>query len=318
MRLLSVLPDDDDLLASLETGLSENIDHTSSAPMLDDLLAELEQVAREIATVTREVDDAEVVLDNMLAIRSSERDAAAHAAAARGVLLDARRGAARREAALLASVAALSSTSALVEAFQIAPCGAMTGINGHRLGRTAAVDVPAIELNAALGHAAHLVHVLSNRLAVTHNEFAIQLCGSVTSIEARERHLLGRPTLGLYFGTSGLFARSSLDSALAALTSMVAKLVNAAAPAPPDAESAGAQTGIGDSCPCSVDKDKLNGFSVRAQDAPHDSWTRAMRYLCVVMQWLVGRVVLMTPQSHRPRTLVAPCGPWAPTAVPAE
>ena len=88
--------------------------------------------------------------------------------------------------ALMQSYQKLRKTNFINEVFHISTLNEFGTISGFRLGTiNTLVNVPWEEINAALGQAAYLMAVIAHRFGFKFNEYKINLCGALSTIQLR-------------------------------------------------------------------------------------------------------------------------------------
>jgi len=179
----------------------------------------------------------------------------------------------------------LQEVDVLQDVFHIATdqkTGRFGTINTLRLGRLPGVTVDWVEINAALGQVALLLHTAARALGIAFSAHALYPMGSFSKVAQLddphhtlyELHGSGSAPLGRLFG-NGRF-----DKGLTMLLAC-AKDVLAFANARP---RAGAPS---PSAPWPIEDDLVGGFSVQLHFNHEDKWTCAFKNLLENLKWLL-------------------------------
>jgi len=159
----------------------------------------------------------------------------------------------------------------LDDAFHIWHCGHFASINGLRIGNLKSQVVDVHEINAGWGYLALLADTLRKKLEVTWKDYEITLLGSHTRIGKK-----GKTGYPLFAQRSNLkfISYNQYDKALCAILQCIKELE--------------IHIQSLDSTyfpPYSIDKDKINGVSIKDGD-----WTKATKLLLTNIKYIVAWV----------------------------
>uniref|UniRef100_A0A1I8AP72 Autophagy-related protein 6 n=1 Tax=Steinernema glaseri TaxID=37863 RepID=A0A1I8AP72_9BILA len=189
-----------------------------------------------------------------------------------------------QQAYIDSQLAELVKMNVLNFAFHIWINGKIGTINGFRLGRLPDVQVEWHEINAALGQAALLLHVMNKRMGVKLDGYEIVPLGAHSCIRHYERD--GKVEELPLYGTGGikLFGQTKLDRGLVAFLECFCHLSNSEKfkiTLPHEMNSAKG----------SVKEDNFE-YYVRLEFNALERWTNAMKCLLMNLKWAISVVAL--------------------------
>lgn len=173
----------------------------------------------------------------------------------------------------------MKKTNVLADAFHISYDGHFGTINGFRLGRLPVQPVDWMETNAALGQVVLLLKILGDKMNYEFNRFKPMPMGSFSKIGRVEGsnvtvfELSGSNDLSL----GRLFWYRKFDAAMEALLFCIYELGQHA-----NAQDTNAKLTY------PIDKDKINGFTIKLQFNQELKWTKALKYMLTNLKLLLA------------------------------
>lgn len=173
----------------------------------------------------------------------------------------------------------MKKTNVLADAFHISYDGHFGTINGFRLGRLPVQPVDWMETNAALGQVVLLLKILGDKMNYEFNRFKPMPMGSFSKIGKVEGanvtvfELSGSNDLSL----GRLFWYRKFDAAMEALLFCIYELGNHASAQDPKFKLS-----------YKIEKDKINGFTIKLQFNQELKWTKALKYMLTNLKLLLA------------------------------
>ncbi|KZT52864.1 autophagy protein 6 [Calocera cornea HHB12733] len=182
---------------------------------------------------------------------------------------------------------ALERTNVYDDAFCLGSDGVFGTVNGLRLGRAGTVVVEWAEINAAWGQTVLLLHTLARKLDYTFDGWVLHPQGSFSRISRTLPGAAGKEeSYELYASTDIVVTRllhnRRFDFAMVAFLDCLRQLVDLAKRLDPALDFV-----------YPINKDRIGDASVKLQFSQEEAWTKAMRYILVVLKRLLRWVVNM-------------------------
>ncbi|KZO98987.1 APG6-domain-containing protein [Calocera viscosa TUFC12733] len=178
---------------------------------------------------------------------------------------------------------ALERTNVYDDAFCLGSDGVFGTINGLRLGRAGTVVVEWSEINAAWGQTVLLLHTLARKLEFTFDGWVLHPMGSFS----RLARLGGNNESYELYGSTDIVVTRLLhnrrfDYAMVAFLDCLRQITEHAKRLDPSLDFY-----------YPISKDRIGDASVKLQFSQEEAWTKAMRYILVVLKRLLRWVVNM-------------------------
>lgn len=173
----------------------------------------------------------------------------------------------------------MKRTNVLADAFHISYDGHFGTINGFRLGRLPVQPVDWMETNAGLGQVVLLLKILAGKMKHEFKKFKPMPMGSFSKIGKMDGNnvtvleLSGSNDLTL----GRLFWYRKFDAAMEALLTCIAELGDCASSQDPKFKLTYA-----------IDKDKINGFTIKLQFNQELKWTKGLKYMLTDLKLLLA------------------------------
>ncbi|KAI9767851.1 MAG: autophagy protein 6 [Geoglossum umbratile] len=196
----------------------------------------------------------------------------------------------------------LQRTNVYNDTFCIGHDGYFGTINGLRLGRLANQPVEWSEINAAWGQTLLLLATVADKLGFTFEGYRLKPMGSTSRIEKIEypqsasttsnAHQSPQPKITVYelFSSGNLplgFLHRRFDGAMVAFLECLRQLGDFVEHDPVQAERMGFQAGL--KLPYEIQKDKINGVSIRLGFNQDEAWTRACKWALTCCKYLLAQ-----------------------------
>ncbi|HLD78543.1 MAG TPA: hypothetical protein VJB16_05950, partial [archaeon] len=182
----------------------------------------------------------------------------------------------------------LRRSHSLNDAFHIWFDGHFGTINGARLGRLPAVQVPWEEVYAAFGYAATLIERLCGMMQFQLREYSIQPNGSFTRLVRRDDKASYELNNSKDYSFLRLFSFRKFDQAQIALLACLQEVLSFIAAADSNF-----------TIPYSIVGDTIGGISVRLSSTAEDRWTAAMKYFLIDLKWALAWTISRSHQGQQ-------------------
>lgn len=193
----------------------------------------------------------------------------------------------------------LSTFSLIAQVFVIDVTRPIGRINGHRVGKSSQEEVPPLEINCGCGYLAFLVDRLAHRNSVQFVRHRIHPLGVMSTIEVLQ------PKKVTYdFHLRGMFIWRTFGQAWVAFAACVKELAahyETLLSQLPQKNAAGSEGAKADAAPSAasepapvcaiphkIDAAKVGGLSVQHGDVADEVWTRAVKNIMEVLQWMIS------------------------------